>query len=74
MNEKTKQYVQFIKENHKAYGGAMNGAECAKELNISAGRISQLLTQIELMNSEPRVTTEPANQEVQVGPVETAAA
>lgn len=62
MNEKTKQYVQFIKENHKSFGGSKSGSECAKELGITQGRVSQLIK--EMKNSAM----------AQVGPVETAEA
>ena len=57
MKSDTANYVQFISANHKYFGlGNMNGAECAKELGISQGRVSQLLKEI-------RGVSQPVNQE-----------
>ena len=43
MKQKTQEYVQFINENHRDFGGKITGAMCAKELGISQGRVSQLI-------------------------------
>lgn len=60
MKPKTQEYVQFIKENHKDFGGQMNGAAVAKGLGISQGRISQLLKEIKVAPTSEVATVEAA--------------
>lgn len=66
MKQKTQEYVQFIKENHKDFGGSKSGAECAKEMELSQGRVSQLLKEI-------RGVSKPVSQEATASTAETAA-
>lgn len=60
MKQKTQEYVQFIKENHKNHGGKMNGSMVAKELGITQGRISQLIKSMREVPSESPQTMEQA--------------
>lgn len=50
MKPKTEQNVLFIKQNHKDFDGKLNGAEVANALQISQGRVSQLLKEIKEQN------------------------
>ena len=67
MKPKTQEYVQFIKENHKSFGGSKSGAECAKEMELSQGRVSQLLKSI-------KGELQPVNQEAAASTAEPAVA
>jgi DNA-binding transcriptional regulator YdaS (Cro superfamily) len=60
MKQKTQEYVQFIKENHKGFGGGKSGAECAKEMGVSQGRVSQLIKSMREVPSESPQTMEQA--------------
>ena len=60
MKPKTQEYVQFIKENHKSFGGCKSGADCAKEMGVSQGRVSQLIKSMREVPSESTQTMEQA--------------
>lgn len=72
MNEKTKTYVQFIKENHRRLldSGGLSGAEISEQLGISQGRVSQLLKEIKAQN---KVLDEIASIGQEIGNQEAAA-
>ena len=68
MNEKTLGYIEYIKNNHKDFGGQMNGAAVAKYLGISQGRISQLIKEMRGQSKEMD------SAKVNIEPLETAEA
>lgn len=50
MKQKTQEYVQFIKENHKDFSGHMPSVAVSRALGISQGRVSQLVKEIKSQN------------------------
>lgn len=59
MKQKTQEYVQFIKENHKDFGqGLLSCPGCAMALGISQGRVSQLIKSMREVPSESPQTME----------------
>ena len=66
MNHSPSYSVEYIKQNHRKLGGEKSGADIAKHLGISQGRVSQLLKEI-------RGVSQPVNQEAAASTAETAA-